>query len=168
MGLLDGLERLINEHGSATILKERIQLLNDRHAKVVDDRDQLRVLAASLEAQLQAAQAEVDEVRRLQKDADQKNQRDALQTLEGGHLTDALARLLVVIADNPQIDTAALAKAADVSLAKATLGAERLAAADLVTVQRYEGFASMGIAPSMDWTATPAGLRRLDGLGLLK
>lgn len=32
MGLLDGLERLITEHGSAAILRERIQLANDKHA----------------------------------------------------------------------------------------------------------------------------------------
>ena len=31
MGLLDGLERLINEHGSAVILKERIALANDQY-----------------------------------------------------------------------------------------------------------------------------------------
>jgi hypothetical protein len=32
MGLLDGLEKLINEHGSAVILRERIQLANDKYA----------------------------------------------------------------------------------------------------------------------------------------
>lgn len=32
MGLLDGLEKFINEHGSAVILKERIALANDKYA----------------------------------------------------------------------------------------------------------------------------------------
>src|SRR5688500_18162519 len=32
MGLLDGLEKLITEHGSAAILKERIALANDKYA----------------------------------------------------------------------------------------------------------------------------------------
>jgi len=32
MGFLDGLEKLINEHGSATILKERIALANDKYS----------------------------------------------------------------------------------------------------------------------------------------
>jgi len=32
MGLLDGLEKLINEHGSAAILKERIALANDKYS----------------------------------------------------------------------------------------------------------------------------------------
>ena len=31
MGLLDGIEKLINEHGSAVILKERIALANDKY-----------------------------------------------------------------------------------------------------------------------------------------
>ena len=31
MGLLDGFEKLINEHGSAVILKERISLANDQY-----------------------------------------------------------------------------------------------------------------------------------------
>jgi hypothetical protein len=32
MGLLDGFEKLINEHGSASILKERISLANDKYS----------------------------------------------------------------------------------------------------------------------------------------
>jgi hypothetical protein len=32
MGLLDGIERLINEHGSAAILRERIALANDKYS----------------------------------------------------------------------------------------------------------------------------------------
>ncbi len=32
MGLLDGFEKLINEHGSETILKERIALANDKYS----------------------------------------------------------------------------------------------------------------------------------------
>lgn len=32
MGLLDGIEKLINEHGSSVILKERIALANDQYA----------------------------------------------------------------------------------------------------------------------------------------
>ena len=31
MNIFDGLEKLINEHGSATILKERLQLAKERH-----------------------------------------------------------------------------------------------------------------------------------------
>ncbi|MBI5559314.1 MAG: helix-turn-helix transcriptional regulator [Deltaproteobacteria bacterium] len=34
MGLLDGFEKLINEHGSATILRERIALANDKFSSL--------------------------------------------------------------------------------------------------------------------------------------
>jgi len=36
MAFLDGIERLINEHGSAVILKERIALANDKHSMLED------------------------------------------------------------------------------------------------------------------------------------
>ena len=34
MGLLDGLEKAINEQGSATMLKEHIQVANDQYAEL--------------------------------------------------------------------------------------------------------------------------------------
>lgn len=42
MGFLDSIERLINEHGSAAILKERITLLNQQHAAVVSENSILK------------------------------------------------------------------------------------------------------------------------------
>lgn len=42
MGLLDGFERLINEHGSASILKERIALANDKYAILESENAVLR------------------------------------------------------------------------------------------------------------------------------
>jgi len=83
MGFLDSLEKLITEHGSATILKERIQLLNDRHADLQrkcdaaeKERDSLRADNASLRSEKQAMQAQIDEIRRLQDDADRQRQKD--------------------------------------------------------------------------------------------
>ena len=42
MGLLDGFEKLINEHGSAVILKERIELANDKYSSLEDKWGQTR------------------------------------------------------------------------------------------------------------------------------
>lgn len=42
MGFLDGLEKLINEHGSAVILKERIALANDKYAVLEAENKVLR------------------------------------------------------------------------------------------------------------------------------
>ena len=51
MGFLDSIEKLISEHGSATILKERISLLNDQHSLIVNQ-------AATLKEQITHLQSE--------------------------------------------------------------------------------------------------------------
>ena len=43
MGLLDDLERLINEPGSAVILKERIALANDKYSALEKENMELRL-----------------------------------------------------------------------------------------------------------------------------
>lgn len=48
MGFLDGIEKLINEHGSAAILRERILLLNEQHAAVEKKAIQLERQVADL------------------------------------------------------------------------------------------------------------------------
>lgn len=56
MGLLDGLEKLINEHGSAAILKERITLANDKHAA-------LEAKVTALEAEKTKLHKEIEDLR---------------------------------------------------------------------------------------------------------
>jgi|GEM_PF-2302466 len=168
MGLLDGLERLITEHGSAAILRERIQLLNDRHAAVERERDQLRAEVSALKSQLQAAQAQIDQVRRLKEQPDQQDDAQAPKTLDDGHLTEAQLRVLVAIAERPHIETDDLAKVVGVSVARATLDAERLLAANLVAAERFDGAASFDIHPTTGWSPTTAGLQALDDRGLLR
>lgn len=80
MGFLDSIEKLITEHGSAAILRERIDLLNDRHAELERkcsaaeaDRDALRADNAALRAQVEALKTEAQEVRRLQEEADRQH-----------------------------------------------------------------------------------------------
>lgn len=73
MGFLDSIERLINEHGSATILRERIALANDKYAELERRADRLKAQNEVLQRQLDAARLEVrrlaDELARLSKDA---------------------------------------------------------------------------------------------------
>jgi septum formation topological specificity factor MinE len=51
MGLLDGFEKLINEHGSATILKERIELANDKYETLQEKNKVLEQKITQLEAE---------------------------------------------------------------------------------------------------------------------
>ena len=67
MGLFDGLEKLINEHGSATILKERINLIREQHDAQVNglqaEGDRLEDKCDLLESQLDEAREEIQRLK---------------------------------------------------------------------------------------------------------
>lgn len=111
MGFLDGIEKIINEHGSAVILKERIQLLNDRYAaleqRCIAAESQRDLIAAELEAlraKAQTMQAEIDEVRRLQNQADKERQENSTA------LPADRVAVLVAICNHPDIQSKDIAE----------------------------------------------------------
>lgn len=65
MGLLDGLEKLINEHGSAVILKERIELANDKYAALESKVSNLEAENKTLRLDLEKAQDEIQNLKKL-------------------------------------------------------------------------------------------------------
>ncbi len=58
MGLLDGIEKLINEHGSAVILKERISLANDKYSMLEEKNSTLNQKIEILETENQKLKTE--------------------------------------------------------------------------------------------------------------
>ncbi len=58
MGLLDGLEKLINEHGSAAILKERIALANDKYSLLENKNEILEEKNSILEKKIKSLEME--------------------------------------------------------------------------------------------------------------
>ena len=58
MGLLDGFEKLINEHGSATILKERISLANDKYSLLENKNEILKEQNSVLEQKVKMLESE--------------------------------------------------------------------------------------------------------------
>ena len=92
MSLLDGLEKLINEHGSAAILKERIDLANDKYAaletKLHESTTRADALAEEnkvLRDNLEKANAELAELR------------SAMNDRQGSRLDDVKEKILVMI-----------------------------------------------------------------------
>lgn len=71
MGLLDGLERLINEHGSATILKERIELANDKYAALERRLAETDQRVVQLEREKQALEIETYKLREKVRELEQ-------------------------------------------------------------------------------------------------
>lgn len=62
MGLLDGIEKLINEHGSAAILRERIALANDQYAVLERKLSESESKVQNLEAQNQTLRCDNDQL----------------------------------------------------------------------------------------------------------
>jgi len=56
--MLAMLEKLINEHGSSTILRERLELFSDKYSMLEDKNNHLLERNAELESQLQQAKQE--------------------------------------------------------------------------------------------------------------
>ena len=63
MGLLDGLEKLINEHGSAVILKERISLANDKYSMLEEKNSMLEKKVEILESENQTFQLNLQQAK---------------------------------------------------------------------------------------------------------
>ncbi len=59
MGLFDGIEKLINEHGSSQILHERLELAADKHTKLESEVTELKAETAALRQERATLQAEV-------------------------------------------------------------------------------------------------------------
>jgi uncharacterized protein (DUF3084 family) len=83
MGIFDGLEKLITEHGSATVLRERLALAREQHDSEVDalksERDKVAAERDLLGTKLKDAQAEIQQ---LKQQVERLRPRDGLEDLE--------------------------------------------------------------------------------------
>jgi len=61
--MLAMLEKLINEHGSSTILRERLELFSDKYSMLEDKNNHLSERNVELESQLQQAKQEIQSLR---------------------------------------------------------------------------------------------------------
>ena len=62
MGLLDGIEKLINEHGSSVILKERIALANDQYSSLESKLNDLQSENEHLRIDLEKAKIQIHQL----------------------------------------------------------------------------------------------------------
>lgn len=72
MGLLDGFEKLINEHGSAVILKERIALANDKFAALEQKLSECEAAKIKLNAENEALRLNNEECKKQRRALEEK------------------------------------------------------------------------------------------------
>jgi len=157
MGFLDGIEKLINEHGSAIILKERIGLANDKYAAL---EDKAKGLQASLD-RLEAENARLtDENNRLRKEA------AAREAAPAPAMDELRERVLLAVAERDNRYTRDVASALGISPNVAEFNLEELKEARLLHVAY--SMASYAGGGGAHWSISHEGRRYLLGRGLLK
>lgn len=132
MGLLDGIEKLINEHGSATILKERIELANDKYA--------------ALERKLSSFVQKVHELEQEKKIFELENckLKETIKTLEtqigqsGENRIDELAeKLLILLSSCNEAVASQLSQALGIGEQLATFHLEELEKSNFVVASYF-------------------------------
>jgi len=62
MGLLGDIQKLINEHGSSSILRDRLSLIKDQLAALQEERAELARQVAALQAENRQLRTEIEEL----------------------------------------------------------------------------------------------------------
>lgn len=93
MGLLDGIEKLINEHGSATILKERIALAKDQYDALETKFEASALRVTQLESENKTLRHSLEKA-----NAEIGNLRSAAEKVRGARLDEIKEKILVILA----------------------------------------------------------------------
>jgi chromosome segregation ATPase len=96
MGLLDGIEKLINEHGSAKILKERIGLANDKYSALESKYAEAEQKIKSLESESQKLKQDNDNL-----NSEIETLRSQLSERRDNRLKEQEEEILIFVASNP-------------------------------------------------------------------
>jgi predicted transcriptional regulator len=99
MGLLDGFEKLINEHGSAVILKERIALANDKYAALEQKLAESELAAKKLGSENQRLNVELEKAI-----AEIQNLKRLAEKPHGDRLDEVKEKILVLLASQDSFE----------------------------------------------------------------
>lgn len=100
MGLLDGIEKLINEHGSAVILKERIALANDKYSAL-----EIKLSEAELRIKELESEKEGFEFDNFKLKEEVASLAEQLAKRHGQRLEEIKEKILLYLANNPDATT---------------------------------------------------------------
>jgi hypothetical protein len=167
MGLLDGFEMLINEHGSAVILKERIALANDKYAalelKLSESTSRAKISklkAENLESENQGLRVELEkakvEIQNLKKLTEESN---------GQRLEEIKEKILSLLAQNVETTEQTIVQSLGIREQLAKFHLNDLKSSKLISIMAL--MATIGRAPPPTWSLTQEGRKYLVTHGLL-
>lgn len=163
MGFLDGIEKLINEHGSAVILKERIALANDKYAALEQKLSDSEARAKQLESDHQALRSDLQEAK-----IEIASLKKATEKARSDRLDELKEKILVFVANNAESTSQQIAHAAGVGDNVADFHLEELRQAEMVNNAYTMGSSWTGESSRTEWSIAHAGSGYLISHGLIK
>lgn len=161
MGLLDGFEKLINEHGSAVILKERIALANDKYAALERKTSECATAKVELESENQALRLNLE-----QATIEIQNLKKLSEPSHGQHLEEIKEKILCLLAQSDKIAEPNICQALGIGEQLAKFHLNDLSAAKLVNITALR-VAIVGRPTPPSWRLTQEGRRYMVTRGLL-
>src|SRR5687768_12392588 len=132
MGLLDSIEKLINEHGSATILKERIALANDKYTALERKLSESELRAKQLESEKQ--HFELDNFKLKEK---VRSLEEQLAERHGQCLEELREKILTVLSSGREATSAQIAAMLGVGEQLTTFHLEELGKTHFVNATKF-------------------------------
>ena len=160
MGLLDGIERLINEHGSAAILKERIELANDKYSSLEDKNSILEQKVTMLEAENKTLRLNFEKA-----EIEVQNLKKITEKSHSDRLIEVKEKILVLLTEQDRTPEPSIAQTIGISPQLAKFHLEELKASKLINVMVT--MSAFGNAPPATWYIQQEGRSYLVTHGLL-
>lgn len=132
MGLLDGLEKLINEHGSAVILKERIALANDKYAALEKKLSDSELKTKQLETEKQSIELENFKLKEKVRNLEQQ-----INENQGQRLEDIREKILTALSSVQETTSGRIAVMLGIGEQLATFHLEELGKIRFVSAARF-------------------------------
>ena len=156
MGFLDGIEKLINEHGSAVILKERIALASEQYAalerKLTEAERQIQDLEAEKQKLELASYKQKDQIRLLE---------EQLEAKKGGRLSEIEESLLSFLSNHEDQTVAVISRTLGINEQVVSFHLQEMKSTKLVS-------AHILINAPAEWYLAQEGRRYLISNGLLR
>ena len=160
MGLLDGFEKLITEHGSAAILKERIALANDKYATLEQKLAASELRSNNFEADNQRLKIDLEKAK-----VEIQNLKKLTEQPHGSRLEEVKEKVLCLISQRENTSIQAIIQHLAVSEQLALFHLGDLQTAKLI--RNSTRLTVMGLPPPTTYALTQEGRRYLVTHGLL-
>ena len=127
MGLLDGFEKLINEHGSAVILKERISLAEDKYAALEKKLSECEAAKIKLNAENEALRLNLEKA-----SVEIQNLKKLNEKVHGSRLEEVREKILVLLSQHEELEPEEISSHLNIGVQLAKFHLEELLKSNMV------------------------------------